>query len=112
MRCIVCSEHHSYLKFWYDSLQVCDQSCSRKLKEKGVVKLIQEKEREIELTKGHIEYINSGSTSGFFLYEHGGMDREQWLEEREGLLQEIHRLKQEIERLKQHPEVRLNYLFK
>lgn len=111
MRCIVCSRHHSYLKFWSHDLQVCDQSCARKLKEKGVAKLIQEKEREIELTKGHIEYINSGSNSGFFLYEHGGMDREQWLEEREGLLQEIHRLKQEIETLKQHPEVRLHYLF-
>ena len=111
MRCIVCSEHHSYLKFWSHDLQVCDQSCARKLKEKGVGKLIQEKEREIELTKGHIEYINSGSTNGFLLYEHGGMDREQWLEEREGLLQEIHRLKQEIETLKQHPEVRLHYLF-
>lgn len=111
MRCIVCSRHHSYLKFWSHDLQVCDQSCARKLKEKGVAKLIQEKEREIELTKGHIEYINSGSTSGFFLYEHGGMDREQWLEEREGLLQEIHRLKQEIETLKQHPKVRLHYLF-
>lgn len=112
MRCIVCSEHHSYLKFWCDNLQVCNQTCVKELKEKGVEKVIQEKEREIELTKGHIEYINSGSTNGFFLYEHGGMDREQWVEEREGLLQEIHRLKQEIGTLKQHPEVRLNYLFK
>ncbi|CAM4253370.1 syntaphilin domain-containing protein [Bacillus luti] len=111
MKCIVCSENHLHLKFWCDNLQVCNQTCVKKLKEKGVEKVIQEKEREIELMRGHIEYINSGSTSGFFLYEHGGMDREQWLEEREGLLQEIHRLKQEIETLKQHPKVRLHYLF-
>ncbi|WP_244322214.1 hypothetical protein [Bacillus luti] len=111
MRCIICSKHYSYLKFWFNDVQVCDQKCVEKLKEIGVANLIKEKEREIELTEGHVEYINDGLNNTFFLYEHGGMTKEEWLEEREGLLHEAHCLKQEIETLKQHKDVRLHYLF-
>ncbi|WP_259653080.1 hypothetical protein [Bacillus sp. BML-BC060] len=111
MRCIICSKYHSYLKFWFNDVQVCDQTCVEKLKETGIENLIKEKEREIELTEGHIEYIRDGLNDTFFLYEHGGMTKDEWLEEREELLHEIRCLKQENETLKQHKDVRLHYLF-